>query len=277
MTTDHEHASALLPVFARRERGDAVAVVPYAGGDAAFLTRLRGALRRGGALLLSHVSHKDGAVLPVRDACAIAREQEAFAIVDGAQSVGQVPVDVCAVGCDAYCMLGHKWLHGPLGTGALWLRDPLDPRLVPSVVGWRSRESSSTSGAVTLKPSAERFESGTVDVSAFVGARQALAVHRVLGSRVHERVRALRARVFEALAELPLEIGSRPNDPTGIVAVRPGRGDVETIVARAWRERGVVIKALIGPDGPDAVRISFWYLHEDAAIDDLARTLAALV
>ncbi len=276
VTTDHEHAAALLPVFARRERGDEVIVVPYTGDDAEFLARLGETVRPGGALLLSHVSHRDGSVLPAREACAIAREREAFTIVDGAQAVGQVTVDVRGIGCDAYCLLGHKWLHGPLATGALWLRDPLDKRLVPTIVGWRSRESSSVSGAVTLKPNAERFESGTIDVASFVGLRQTIAVHRALGPCVHERVRALRRHAFEALAELPLEERSRRSDPTGIVTVRPRRGDVGSLVDRAWEEHGVVIKALVGPDEPDRIRISFWYLHEDAAVDDLARALAAL-
>ena len=277
VTTDHEHASALLPVFARRERGDEVLVAPYTGDDAAFLDRLDRELDRAGALLLSHVSHKSGAVLPVRDACALARRRGAFSIVDGAQAVGQIPVDVTAIGCDAYCMLGHKWLHGPLGTGALWLRDPVDVRLVPPFVGWRSRAASDVAGNVTLKSTGERFETGTVDVSSFFGVRQTLAVHRALRTRIAERVQALRATVLGALEVLPLRLESRPEDPTGIVRVRPRDADVPTVVDRAWNEFGVVIKAIVGPDEPDSIRISFWYLHDDAAIDDLARALRSVL
>jgi selenocysteine lyase/cysteine desulfurase len=277
VTTDQEHASALLPAFARRERGDEVLVVPYTGDHAAFLERLDRELAGGGALLLSHVSHKSGAVLPVREASALARRRGAFSIVDGAQAVGQIPVDVRDIGCDAYCLLGHKWLHGPLGTGALWLRDPLDARLVPPVLGWRSRESSDIAGNVTLKPSGERFESGTVDVSAFFGVRQALAVHRALGPRVCQRLEALRATLLGALEILPLQLESRPHDPTGIVRVRPRSADVQAAVDQAWDEFGVVIKASVGSDEPDAIRISFWYLHDDAAVDDLARCLHTLL
>ncbi len=277
VTTDHEHAAALLPLFARRDRGDEVVVVPWDGDGARFLARVRDALEPGGALLLSHVSHKNGAVLPVMEACALARERDTFTILDGAQAVGQVAVDVRAIGCDAYCLLGHKWLHGPLATGALWLREPLDPRLVPPVVGWRSRESSDARGEVAWKQRAERFESGTADVSSFVGLRQALAVHRALGARVAERLRALRAKIIQTLAALPAETLSRPEDPTGIVALRPRRGAVDAIVARAWDEHGVVIKGLVGGGEPDAIRVSFWYLHEDVAVADLGRALAALL
>ena len=277
VTTDHEHASALLPVFARRERGDETRVVSYNGDDAAFLDRLEHALDGAGALVLSHVSHKSGAVLPIREASALARHRGVFSIVDGAQAVGQVPADMRAIGCDAYCMLGHKWLHGPLGTGALWLRDPIDPRLVPPFVGWRSRETSDIKGNVTLKSTAERFETGTVDVSSFFGVRQALAVHRALGTRVRERIQSLRAKVLGALEVLPLQLESRPWDPTGIVRVQPRSPDLQSVVDRAWSEHGVVIKAIVGADEPDSLRISFWYLHDDAAIDDLALALGKLL
>jgi selenocysteine lyase/cysteine desulfurase len=144
------------------------------------------------------------------------------------------------------------------------------------LVGWRSRESSDAAGNVTLKRTGERFESGTVDVSAFVGLRQALAVHRALGPRVGRRIADLRAKVLGALEVLPLTLESRPQDPTGIVRVRPRDADVQTLVDRAWRDHGVVVKALLGPDEPDAVRISFWYLHQEEALDDLARTLGLL-
>ncbi len=274
VTTDQEHAAALLPIFARRERGDEVVVVPFEGDDARFVDRLREAVRPGGALLLSHVSHRHGVVLPVAQSCALARERGAFAIVDGAQALGQVPVDVRAMGVDAYCLLGHKWLHGPLATGGLWLREPTDPRLVPPVLGWRSRESSDVAGNVVLKSSAERFESGTVDAAAFVGLRQALAAHRALGiARIEERVVALRRRVCAGLAEVPVRLLSRAEDPTGIVTFEPG-ADVSSLVKRSWDERRVVIKALTEPE---AVRVSFWYLHEDAAVDDLLETLHALL
>lgn len=278
VTTDQEHVSALLPVFLRRGRGDEVVVVAHDGDDARFLDRLAASLRPGGALLLSHVSHKNGMVLPVAEACALARERGIFAIVDGAQALGQVPVDVRAMGADAYCLLGHKWLHGPLGTGALWVREPTDPRLAPPVLGWRSREASDLAGNVTLKANAERFESGTVDAAAFVGLRQALAVHRRLGiARIAERLVALRERLFRGLAALPVRVVSRPRDPTGIVTFAPRRVAVVELVDRAWREHEVVVKGIVKPDEPEAVRVSFWYLHDEAAIDDLLRALGAVL
>src|SRR5204862_97861 len=82
-------------------------------------------------------------------------------------------------------------LHGPLGVGAFWVKDPT--RFESTRLGWRSQNAMDLEGAVTLKPEASRFEIGTVDAGAFHGLRQPLAVHRRLGSTVAQRVRALLA------------------------------------------------------------------------------------
>src|SRR5207245_5027967 len=98
-------------------------------------------------------------------------------------------------------------------------------------LGWRSRLGLPP-GSTDVNPDATRFETGTVDAAAFVGLRQALAVHRALGGRVPQRVRALRARLLTRLAELPFALRSDPHAPTGIVVVVPP-GDGEDRATRA--------------------------------------------
>ena len=70
---------------------------------------------------LSHVSWATGAVLDVAGAARAARAVGALVLVDGAQSVGAIPVDVGALDVDAYAFPAHKWLLGPDGLGALWI------------------------------------------------------------------------------------------------------------------------------------------------------------
>ncbi|HEV8671566.1 MAG TPA: aminotransferase class V-fold PLP-dependent enzyme [Candidatus Limnocylindria bacterium] len=278
VTTAEEHGSALLPVFARRTRGDRVQVIPHRD-DASFLEEVRRAFASGAeALVMSLVGCKSGKVLPVADATRIAHDAGATVIVDCAQALGQIQVDVRALGADAYAFLGYKWLHGPLGVGAFWVKDP--ERFESTRLGWRSQSAMDLEGHVTLKPEASRFEIGTVDAGAFFGLRQTLAVHRRLGATVGRRVRALRARLLERLADLPFEILSRPSDPTGIVVAAPKGAPALETVERMWREQRIVVKQLSEP-GLEAIRISFWALHEEGDIDRLAdafaRTLASPV
>lgn len=272
VTTAEEHGSALMPVFLRRRRGDRVTVVAHRD-DVSFLDELRSRFASGAdALVISLVSCKTGKVLPVRDAARIAHESDALVIVDCAQAAGQLAVDVRALEADACAFLGYKWLHGPLGVGALWVRDL--ERFEPLRLGWRSQTQTDLEGNLTLRPDAARFEIGTVDAGAYVGLRQALAVHRTLGEAVPSRIVALRRRLLERLAELPFDLVSRPSDPTGIVVATPRGAAAAEVVDRMWREQRVVVKHIAEP-GLEAIRISFWALHADAEIDRVADAFAA--
>jgi selenocysteine lyase/cysteine desulfurase len=271
VTTAEEHPAALLPVYRRQDRGDRVRVIAL-HDDERFLTDVEQAFRDGAqAIVLSLVSCRTGRRLPVEAACRLAREAGAISIVDGAQALGQIPVDVQALGADAIVFLGHKWLHGPLATGAAWIADP--GRWTPSRVGWRSRADHDLEGHMKLNDDATRFEIGTVDVAAFVGVRQTVAVHRALGGRVGRRVKELRQRVLAVIGELPLDLLGRADDPTGIVVVQPRAGGAADLVQRAWDEDRVVIKH-VGDQSMDAIRISFWALHQDADVDRLGAVLA---
>ena len=275
VTTAEEHASALLPVYRRQERGDRVRVIPY-DDDAAFLEQVSVALADGAAaLVLSLVSCKSGRVLPVAAASRLARAAGAATIVDCAQALGQLPVRVLDLGADAAVFLGHKWLHGPLATGAIWVGELA--RFDPPRLGWRSRVSHDLAGQFTLEPDARRFETGTVDVAAYVGLRQALAVHRGLGDLIFGRIAALRERLLAGLAPLPFTLLGRPDDPTGIVVVAPHGGAAFDIVQRMWSEEQIVVKHIADPGMPEAIRLSFWALHDEADIDRLAAGLARQV
>jgi selenocysteine lyase/cysteine desulfurase len=277
VSTTEEHGSALLPLLRRERLGSKLTLLPYRDDESFLESVERGLARRPATLVLSLVSCRTGKVLPVAEAARLARAAGALSIVDAAQALGQIPVDVHALGADALVFLGHKWLHGPLATGAIWVADPA--RFDPPRLGWRSTLESPGDPKPDafprpLRTDATRFETGTVDAGAFVGLRQALAVHRVLGDTVATRLRALRTALLQRLAPLPLEPLSRPADPTGIVVVAPTGGDAAGIVARMWEQERIVVKHISDPGSPEAIRISFWALHDEAAFDRLATALA---
>ena len=121
ITTFQEHPGLMLPLALLARRFGVVTRYADIGDGAsgvveALASRITSRTR---VIAVSHVLWSTGAVLPLREISALARQHELMVVVDGAQSAGQVPVDLHAMGIDAYAMAGQKWLCGPEATGLL--------------------------------------------------------------------------------------------------------------------------------------------------------------
>ena len=199
VTTLLEHHSNLLPWLRLRERGVAVDVVRPDAAGVLDLADLEAAIRDETRLVaVTHASNVLGTVLPVREIAGICRDRGARLLVDGAQSVPHIPIDVADIGCDYFCFSGHKML-GPTGTGGLWLREP---DLEPLFVGGGSIESATADG-YTLAPGEERYEAGTPPVAGTIGLARAAAYLQKIGmDAVRRHEERLTARLIDGLAAL---------------------------------------------------------------------------
>lgn len=124
LTTTHENPSITRQLRALEHDGIRVHAVRPTSLET-FLHTLEERINETGvkAIVMSHVSHVDGRVFPVHDAASMARARQCLVVIDGAQAVGHIPVDLDALDFDAYFFPGHKWCEGPLGTGALIARE----------------------------------------------------------------------------------------------------------------------------------------------------------
>lgn len=120
--TDAEHPGGYLPWFnLEKVKGIKTVIVPLGESDEQFLAYLKNAITAKCRLVcLSHVAWCLGRKLPIAEVAALARLKGAPCVVDGAQAVGQMEVNVKELGVDFYSFPGHKWLMGPMGTGALY-------------------------------------------------------------------------------------------------------------------------------------------------------------
>ena len=103
-------------------------------------------------LAFSHLLTSTGLRMPVAELSALARRAGCLSVVDGAQAVGGVAVNVKALGCHAYATSGHKWLLAPKGTGLLYLARDLAGRIDPIALQ-SGREAYTASSGVTSLPS----------------------------------------------------------------------------------------------------------------------------
>ena len=276
ITTDQEHPGGISPwrLLAKR-RGIVVRELPllpaFAGGPEAIVKLFEDALtQRSKVVMFSHVTSALGARLPARELCALAASRRALSIVDGAQAVGQLPVDVKAIGCDAYVASPHKWLLAPKGTGFLVLRREVQDRFWTTLASaqWDNHED----GAFRF------MQYGTGSVPVVEGLVAALRFIGKIGSgRIERWDAALTRQLRDGLAGIPKARLTSPADPRLAAAITTFR--VEGVTGKALQdtlwERRVRVRAMSEERG---VRLSAHLYLSPADIDavlDMTRELAA--
>ena len=213
--TEMEHHANLVPwqILAQEVDGD-LEFIPITDDGILRLDVFEVLLRlRPKLVAFTHVSNTLGTINPVREMVEMAHAAGALVLVDGAQAVPHLPVDVQALGADFYVFSGHKML-GPTGSGVLWGRRELLDAMPPFMAGGDMiREVKLRRSEYNDVP--WKFEAGTPDISAAIGLGVAADYLRDLGM---ERVRAHEHElVAYALDMLPHEV-------PGIVLYGPPAG-----------------------------------------------------
>jgi cysteine desulfurase / selenocysteine lyase len=168
-----EHHSNIVPwQLLCAERGAELVVLRIAAqGDA--LEAIDGLLdARTRIVAVGHASNALGAIHDVRAITAAAHEVGAVVVVDGAQAVPHLPVDVQSLGCDFYALSGHK-MYGPTGIGALYGRHELLETMPPWQGGGDMIRSVRFTGTEYAEPP-YRFEAGTPDIAGAIGLGAAI-------------------------------------------------------------------------------------------------------
>jgi cysteine desulfurase / selenocysteine lyase len=241
-----EHASNMVPwqMIAKRTG----AIVRYFGIDDTghpLLDDLQSKLGpRTRIVAFSHVSNVLGMVNPVKEMCARARGPGRIVVVDGAQSVPHIAVDVRDIGCDFLAFSSHKML-GPMGVGVLWGRRELIDAM-PPYQGGSNMAHDVEEDHLELSPGALKFGAGTPNAAGPIGLAEAVRFLQAVGLdaiRAHEL--AITRRVLERLARLSRVhvIGSANVAEKISVFAFNVAGKAPADVLRALDERGIAIRA----------------------------------
>jgi len=279
LTTAHEHPAALAPLVALRQRlGVEVEIVNVGDGSdpeavaAAFGRALQRPAR---AIVVSHVLWTTGAVLPVGRLGALAREAGAVSIIDGAQAAGAIPVLLDELGVDAYAVPAQKWLLGPEGMGALWVRRPVADGAVPATSGSLSYAGFSMDSPV-LHAGARRFEATGFHRPSVIGFARSLGWLSMYVGLPWTQVRAtgLAIVLADRLAAIP---------GVTVLTPRPAPATLVTFRISGWTAPQVL--AELGPRTfavareiaqLDAVRLSIGFWNTEAELDRVAVAVEAL-
>jgi cysteine desulfurase/selenocysteine lyase len=284
VVTEMEHHSNLIPwQLAAEETGAALRLVPLRDDGTLDLEQYAACLsERTRLVAVTHMSNALGTINPVKEMAALAHERGALILVDGAQSVPHLPVDVQELDCDFLAFSAHKML-GPTGVGVLYGRKALLDAMPPFLGGgnmilevWWDH--------ATWNEVPFRYEAGTPNIADVVAFGPALEYLQQLGManvRAHER--ALTAYALEALREVPDLVIYGPQDADsrggvfsfGLADIHPH--DIGTVLDA----EGVAIRAghhccqplMRRLNVPATARASVYIYNTKEEIDALVRAL----
>ncbi|MFQ5629935.1 MAG: aminotransferase class V-fold PLP-dependent enzyme, partial [bacterium] len=165
ITTTHEHPGGALPWLAvAKQSGVKLKLIePVHDDPDEMQKRLKSQIGcRTRVMMLSHVPCTLGSVFQVRQLCEMAKKHGLITVLDGAQAVGQIPVNLHEIGCDFYVASGHKWLLGPKGSGFIYISEEAREFFHPTFVGaYSDREYDLNALKLTLRKDAIVTEYGT--------------------------------------------------------------------------------------------------------------------
>jgi L-cysteine/cystine lyase len=248
VTTDVEHFGLLGALHAAGGRVRVAQATPEA-----ILEHVTSKTR---LIAISHISWMTGNVI---DPAAVKRGTEVPVLVDGAQSVGVIPLQAAEL--DFYTVSAQKWLCAPHSSGALYVRDP--ERLRVGLPTYLSQASYEPDGSFEPQPGALRFDSvwAPAPLAGMLKALECAPGWRF--ERVAEAAKLCRDRLLEAGYEVVTEPGQG-----GLISFRPS-GDAPEIAARLY-DRGVIVRDV---PGRGWIRVSCGWWTSDEDIDRLVDAL----
>ena len=283
LITTSEHASNVLPWF--RLANDYNCVVNFVPLDDNLHVTVdnvkKSITSRTKIIALAQVTNVIGDVRPIKEICKLAHENNIFVVLDGAQSVPHMGVDVQDLDVDFLAFSGHKML-GPTGIGVLYGKKELLENLEPINLGGGINESFDSPKEIYLKELPNRLEAGTPNIAGAIGLGAAIKYLMNIGiDNIHERELHLREYLIEKLVKLPFVDLLNLEADSGIVTFNIDgifSQDVAyylnkyNICVRAGNHCAKLVKNATGVT--NSLRISLYFYNTESEIDELVELLS---
>lgn len=287
LVSDQENPASLLPFFAAEKiRGFQTVHFCASGGYDEIVHQFEDALTDKTRLaVFSHVLHAIGTCMPVEELCMAARAKGILTVLDGAQAAGNALIDVKKIGCDFYILSCHKWLCGPEGIAAVYIRKELIPKVrVPfGGVGMQKGFDLATN-SICLRDDARRFEYGGKHIPMYTAFSTTIALAKEIGMEdIVLRQRQLNdycRRMFEA--RIPQAVILSPEDDRlkcGIFSFSLPDFDHQKLVRDAFARKGIIIqyRTVDLKSGAEGIRVSNNWFVLESEIEKLVDFLCAYI
>jgi len=226
-------------------------------------------------VIISHILWNTGQVLPQKKIVQQVRSQNPNTqiLVDAAQSVGSLPLNLTDDGVDFYAFTGHKWWCGPEGLGGLYVRPETLESLHPTYIGWRGILTTTTAQPKGWKPDSRRYEVATSAYPLLAGLREAIAFHQSWGTaqQRYDQICQLSATLWEKLGDIPQVHRLRATPPeSGLISFQLESGKHQQLVS-ALESQNLMVRTILHPN---CVRACVHYFTEIGEIERLVGAIA---
>lgn len=269
---DLEHTAVVIPALFQKKRGAAVKVVKIDAADdkATILNKFNDAITgRTKLVITSHVQYSTGLRMPVKEISALAHQRNAWMLVDGAQAVGHINVNMGEVGADFYAFPGHKWLLGPEGIGVLYIRRELVSKLEPVFVSEDSVTGFGFDGNyIPNQNNMSKFTPSTQAPALFVGLNAAVDYISAIGMPSIEAhimdLASLLKRAIPKIAGVTLLSKIDGELATGIVSFQIKGAEPSEVATNLWNSGRCIARWV---NYPACTRLCISFFNNDRDVN----------
>jgi L-cysteine/cystine lyase len=236
---------------------------------------------------ISHICWNTGQVLPLQQIARLCHAHNVLVVVDAAQSVGVLPLDLAKIAVDFYAFTGHKWWCGPLGVGGLYIRPQAFTVARPTFIGWRSikswqlptdsSESSNLQDVIRWQPNGQKFEVASSNYPLYTSLRKAIAEANQWGTQQqrYDRICELSRSLWHELGQIPgIECLKTSAPEAGLVSFTIEGRSPSQVMSQFESEQNIFIRSI---PNPNCLRASVHYLTTKDEIATLLEALTELV
>lgn len=221
-------------------------------------------------LVISHILWNTGQVLPLTEIVNLCHNNyNTKVLVDAAQSVGVLPLNLTETEVDFYAFTGHKWFCGPDGLGGLYVSTQSRSELSPTFIGWRSIIGDEQGKPISWTPDGKRYEVATSAYPLYAALRHAIALHHQWGTATerYQQICQNSQYLWQKLAEIPQIQCLKTSPPeAGLVSFQLTNGKSHKSLVNTLENQGIFLRTLLDPN---CVRACVHYFTLSSEIDQL--------